>query len=699
MRSVLSRLLVLAVLAGTLNRLGHAQEITPLRLVEVIDIGQPEISPDGKKVAFRTEQASVDRNTYDAVWYVQNVNASSPPVRVADGGFPLRDSAGQSLPAPAVWSPNGRWIYYRAQIGGKIGVWQAAADGSGAVPVTLDDADVRDFSLSDDGETLRYSVGATRRQVSDAEEMEYDQGIHIDETVPVGQSLYHSGLIKGRRATQRFGKVWFDRAGLLSDVPDRWKAVDLASGATRGLDPSEIPPLPKASDFAQGEAEPWKFVLDRRNDRVALLTRVGDGAGLLEKPDVELSVRAGSHPGRQVTCSAASCEGRSITAMEWRPRSDEVLFTVTDRMQGLAQSIFGWNVGTGLVREVTHSRGLINGGRDPGSSCGVSPSAMVCVTAEADRPPRLERIDLNTGDRRILFDPNADLARDIYASTHAQLLRWTDDKGRQFSGQYFPARRSGSGLPPLFVSYYTCPGFLRGAYGDEWPLVPLAENGISAVCINDVPGYTLDAVERYDEGLQAIRSVIDLLDSREEIDRGKVGVGGLSYGSEVALWVATESRLAVAISISSPLISLDYYQFGSLKGEAFFSGLNKYWGLGAPDETPERWRIISPTFKLNRILAPVLMQMPEQEYMASLDYAIPLIRDHRADLYVFPDEPHQKFQPRHKLAVYVRNLDWFRFWLLGIEDESSAKASQYARWRLMRASKSVGQGDAPGIAH
>ena len=70
--------------------------------------------------------------------------------------------------------------------------------------------------------------------------------------------------------------------------------------------------------------------------------------------------------------------------------------------------------------------------------------------------------------------------------------------------------------------------------------------------------------------------------------------------------------------------------------------------------------------------------------MHALDYTIPLIREHRADLYVFPHEPHQKFQPKHKLAVYERNLDWFRFWLQDYEDADPAKREQYTHWREMR---------------
>ncbi len=109
--------------------------------------------------------------------------------------------------------------------------------------------------------------------------------------------------------------------------------------------------------------------------------------------------------------------------------------------------------------------------------------------------------------------------------------------------------------------------------------------------------------------------------------------------------------------------------------------------LGSPEETPDRWRAISPGYNLDRMEAPILMQIPEQEYMQALDYTVPLIRRQQADLYVFPHEPHQKFQPRHKLAVYERNLDWFRFWLQDYEDPDPRKAEQYRHWREMRVAR------------
>jgi dipeptidyl aminopeptidase/acylaminoacyl peptidase len=661
----------------------HAETISPRRLLEVVDFSSPVVSPDGKQVAFRVEQASIERNTYDVFWYVQDVAGTLPPRRIADGGVMLRDSAGISLPSNVLWSPDGRWIYYRAKLNGKLAVWRASTEGAGATRVTQDPADVREFALADGGRTLKYSVGATREAVLDAEQTEYDGGIHVDSTVPVGQSLYRSGNLEGRLATQRYGKIWFNRVPLLADTPERWKAVGLETEKTRDLGPGDTGGADSDADKDKRFPDAWILSRSPDGSRVAILTRIGERGGLRYKPNVRLSATLPGKRAQAIVCKAAACTGKAITAVQWRPHSSEVLFTVTDPVEGLAQSIYRWNVRSGAVVPVAHSRGLLNGGRDSSSKCGVSFAAMVCVSATASQPPRLERVDLETGARQVLFEPNAALAHAMARSSSVRLLRWEDAKGQVFTGQFYAAKSRSGVAPPLFVNYYRCDGFVRGGLGDEWPFASLAANGISALCINAAP-YLLDPVGRYNEGLAAVESAVKLLSANGEIDCAKVGMGGLSFGSEVTMWVAMKSRLLTAASVSSISMSPNYYLLGSLKGDPFVNGLKEFWGLGSPEETPVRWHALSPAYNLDRISAPILFQMPEQEYVLAIDYLIPMIRKNMADLYVFPNEPHQKFQPKHKLAAYTRNVDWFRFWLQGYEDPNPIKKQQYAHWRVMR---------------
>jgi dipeptidyl aminopeptidase/acylaminoacyl peptidase len=678
---------VLALAVGVaVIRPSPAETVSPRRLLEVTDLGNPVISPDGRYVAFRAERASIERDTYDTTWYVQGLDGKSPPRRVSDGGAPLREYvSGVVLPSPAVWSPDGRWIYYRARLDERVSVWRAAADGSGARAITSDSADVRDFMLSRDGRTLTYSVGAAREEVGDAEKAEYDGGIRIDVTVDVAAGLFRSSRLDGRPTTQRFLGDWFSMGPLLTKVPDRWKAIDLTTMTTRDLSAADLParPLTVAGLSASLPVAPIKMARNPDDGRIAVLMPGRTDKGLLMSRYVELAMLPDRRASGPVRCMAELCRHRVITDVQWRPGSDEVLFTVTDYDR--AQSIYGWNVVMGAVRPIVLSDGLVSGSqRYWDIPCAPSSETLVCVSAEADRPPRLEAIDMESGHGRILFEPNRKLEADIAATTPAELIRWKDAQGREFTGQLFEARGASAGHPPpLFVTFYNCYGFLRGGVGDEWPLATLAEDGISALCINAIPEFRLDVAARYDQGRAAVESIVRLLSAEGRVDRTRVGMGGLSYGSEVTMWTLAHSDAVAAASVSGISVTPTYYLFNSLRG-AFRSNLRKMWQLGAPSETPRRWRELSPAYQLDRIKAPVLFQLPEQEYRMTLDYALPLVRRHQADIYVFPDETHIKFQPRHKLAVYERNVDWFRFWLQGYEDPSPEKAGQYRIWRGMK---------------
>jgi hypothetical protein len=79
------------------------------------------------------------------------------------------------------------------------------------------------------------------------------------------------------------------------------------------------------------------------------------------------------------------------------------------------------------------------------------------------------------------------------------------------------------------------------------------------------------------------------------------------------------------------------------------------------------------------------MQYSEQEARLNPELHARLSRSATpVELYAFPDEAHFKVQPVHQWQAMVRNLDWFRYWILGKADRDPAKAEQYRRWDRLK---------------
>src|SRR2546427_12582612 len=74
-----------------------AQDLTRLR-----GVSDPQISPDGRRVAFVVTMASEERDEYlSNIWVV-----------AADGGEPRRFTTGLMRDTHPRWSPDGRWLAF-----------------------------------------------------------------------------------------------------------------------------------------------------------------------------------------------------------------------------------------------------------------------------------------------------------------------------------------------------------------------------------------------------------------------------------------------------------------------------------------------------------------------------------------------------------------------------------------------------------
>lgn len=632
-------------------------------IIQVVEITGLSASPDGAAVAFRTEQARLDSNSHLLTWYAADVEQGTV-VEIGGGGAPIYSEPGIIASEPAIWSPDGHGIFYRALVEDAIGVWRGQVDGSGARLVFRDDADVE--AMSSEGGAATLVLGPTREAVRTAERREYLDGILVDESVPLNQNLFRGGYVNGRLSSQRLTGPWFTRVGLLWDVPRQQRSLDL-----RTLEVGPPRPAPPPAARPELGVDPGLTAHSPGGDLVRALRENGE---------TKVEMIPGSD-GSPIRCSAPVCR-EPIAALAWRPGTHQIVLTVQDKYLG--HSLHLWDPNSGEVRAVFWSDGFLSATRDGHTPCAVTRDYAICVAASAVSPPRLERIDLETGRRVTLFDPNAGLRQARMPTV--ERLAWSTLEGEDFAGiLLLPANAQGGRLP-LFINYYRCRGFLSGGVGDELPFLSLVASGMAVACINN-PLYSGDDhfLDRYDIALRAVRSLIEVLDEREMIDPQRVGMAGLSFGSEAAMWTLVHSDLLAAAAIASSQIEPAYYWVNAVRGRNQPEVIRRFWGLGSPDETPEAWRRQSAALNVDRITAPLLMQLPEQEARNVIELYARLSRSPTpTELYVFPDAAHIKVQPRHRLAAHQRYLDWFRYWLQGHADADPARADQYRRWQLLR---------------
>lgn len=311
---------------------------------------------------------------------------------------------------------------------------------------------------------------------------------------------------------------------------------------------------------------------------------------------------------------------------------------------------------------------------------------------------------------RLLTDLNPQLKQVRFASV--ERLHWTTPSGLNLSGLLFmpPDYVAGKRYPLVIQTkgdsgWFTCdsganhdPSFapqpiaaagmmyLVRSYGNDWDY----QNEV-AMRPKGYPGGIGEAVQAMD----IWESAVDMLDRRGMIDPVKVGIIGFSRTGWQVEFDLAHSRVQYAAATVADNVQYslsDYWliPWASLDDERMYGG--PPYG-----DSLDSWRKYSISFNLERIHTPLLMEEMGYGTHDDVRYTIPidlavcyevakgLARLGRpVEMYYYPDEDHQPDHPKARLASLTRNLDWYRFWLQGFEDDNPSKKDQYQRWRELR---------------
>ena len=649
---------------------GGSRNVTAEDLIQLREIGFPDaavagpsplaISPDGTQIAFALSRADVASNSYCRALVVVPVEGGAPRVVDTGGEFISLgsfvrglwvDTGFPRLVTPA-WSPDGRSIAFIKREHGTSKARIVHVDRSAPPVSTHLPADVEDLWWDGQGR-LHVAVRPGAQAAAAAIDKEGE-----------------SGWLYDARIAPNYGPRPRVRA---SDAPLTVWEVDPANGSSRPAPAGHSAPPDRSTTTAVSSA-----------GTRAWLERSG------ASPFAPQQLWATDATARKVACGSKQCRGRFL-GIWWDDGGREVRFLRREGWNQETYALYRWQVGASApIRNFATTDVIQN--------CVPAGAKLACTFENSTTPPRIVLVDPTSGRWRTLFDPNPEFRR-LRLGT-VRRLRIRNDRGFEAWGDLVlpPTYRKGARLPMILVQYNSR-GFLSGGTGNEYPIFPLAAQGFAVLSFERPRAVaSADPTLRTDEELNAANekgwaerhSVLSAMLSGTDaaiatgsVDPERVGITGLSDGATSVRFALINSDRFAAAAISScclePKTVMTY-------GGIAWAQYNR--AVGYPPATMDShafWAPMSIALNASRIRTPLLMQLADDEYLLSLE-AFEALRENGApsEMYVFPGEHHVKWQPRHKLAVFERTLDWFSFWLRCTEDPDPAKAEQYRRWQSMR---------------
>ena len=669
--------------------------VTCMDLLTLRDISGLQISPDGKYVAFVLRQAVYDSNSYRTGMLVINTARGSQPETLGTAGPPRWSEINEWVQENPQWSPDDKYIYHTMKAAGRWQVWRWKREGGAPEQVTHAQQSVQNFFLSADGAKLLAMLETpstvNRKQLA-------ENGILYDGSFEAtGQPIIE------RIASTPGGEnqPWIvDLTNNEAHRATESEVSELNLGVGLGEDPLGTT-LRKI--FTQEEIDDLhvqSFAISPDHTRVAF-TGMIDNPAKYQWTTFPLMVKPLSG-------------GSPVTVMTW-PEYPELFWWSSD-----SQEIYFTNYGNSQPDDARKDK-LMAVSAEGGAprlildspffhwmySVDRSSHFTVFVREDSTTASELALADLSTGEVRALTALNPEVKN--LQITPARRLDVSDKQGEHFWGHYILplGYQPGKRYPLVITTYVDYDGFLRGAVGDEYPIHVFAANGFVVLNFNalirtrnSAPGDFDTTLRLWQGPIEAMEAAVANLSAMGIVDRSRVAITGLSFGATQVNYGIVHSDLFRA-AINSGGGSYDpllYYLTDDVTRD---STLPHLLNLGLPEgDMMARYKKLSLALNASSVHTPLLINASDAEYIYDMQRLIALRGLKKpVEMFIYPDERHEKNQPKHRYSIYQRNVDWLNFWLREKEDPDPAKADQYKRWNELRKLAAEDQKRSAGLSH
>ncbi|MFN7998895.1 MAG: S9 family peptidase [Bryobacteraceae bacterium] len=665
--------LVALLAAGAI--LAQKQPFDAQALLQLARLSDPQISPDGRTVAFTAQTVDVANNKRITQIYV---------VPLA-GGTPRAITQGPDSNERPRWMPDSKRIAFISSRGGLSQVWLMDADGSNPTQVTNLSTEAGGVLPSPDGKNLVFTSDvfpecgaddACNKRELDAEK---------------------NSKVKARVYTELLYRHW-----------NRWQArqrshllaVPVSGGQAKDLTPGtrDVPPFSLGGEDYAISPDGNEVCYAMNSDSVPAASTNSDlyvvaiGGGASKKitinpgadnspaysPDGKyLAWRAQIRPGYEsdrwrlwvmerasgkVTDLSENLD-RWVTAFIWSPDSAALFFTTEDRGR---QSIQFQSVKGGEVH-------IALSGDNHLDEMQFTPDGKTLVYSQQSgtQPAGIYRASSRGGTPEDLTHLN-DAVLNSHQFTPLEEF-WVDSADGE-RVQSFVLKPYGFHEDQKYPVLMLIHGGPQGAWGHSWTYRWNAQVFAAAGYLVVMPnprgstGYGQKFIDEIngDWGGRAFDDIMAVADhvvsSIPYADGSRMAAAGGSYGGYMIDWILGHTQRFKALVSHDGVYDLRS-EFGETE-ELWFP----LWEFGGtPWDNPETYNKWSPSLFAKEFHTPTLVIHGELDYRVPVGQGLQLftaLQMHKvpSKLLLFPDEGHWVLKPQNSLLWYKTFIDWIDSW-------------------------------------
>jgi dipeptidyl aminopeptidase/acylaminoacyl peptidase len=636
----------------------------------ILDVGQPELSPDGQWVAYtvRTKMLKDDKNE-TRIWMVATKGGDALPLT----------AEGVSSGHPR-WSPDGKYLAFTsARSGGKSQVWLLNRMGGEAVKLTDITQGVDDFEWSPDSTRLVLVLRDPKPE--DAEAKDGEKAPPKPKTPPP----YVIDRLQFKRDT--IGYLDRRRTHLFIFDVDKKTSTQITSGDFDDSQPAWSPDS-KQIAFTSNRATPdpdasrdsniWLVASDN-TDKGAHLTQLTTNPAPDDQPvwspdgkwiayvtelDPHLFYYSTQHlavipvAGGQPKVLTLAFD-RTIRRPRFSADGNFIYFTAED--DGTVNLCRIPAAGGDITRPI--------GGRLTVGAFNVGKNdEVVAAISTNDRPDEI--FIQKGGDLTRLTKTNDALMSQLKLAT-VEYVHFKSKDGTPVAGYlYKPVDYDAAKKTPTLLQPHGGPvGQYSASFSHLFQL--FAANGYAVLLPNPrgSSGYGqkfCDAIyaDWGNKDFQDDMAIVDYALDQGIADPDKMGVGGWSYGGiSTDFIIAQTTRFKGAISGAGTALLTSFYGHDHYQREYEIE-------LGYPWDNPALWDKISPFYKVKSITTPTLFMGGE------IDANVPILGGEQmyqamkalgrtTELVVYPNEWHGFQTPSHIKDRLERYLAWYAHYVKG----------------------------------